>query len=87
MEKVFEELWYGNICPSENYRKNTKENKALMSDFLKHYEQLVSCLSEEQQKSFEKYEECGLELEEVEKREVFEYGFSLGVRLAIEILH
>lgn len=87
MEKLFEELWYGNICPSTDYRKSTKENKVLMADLLKHYEKLISSLNDEQKKLFERYEESNLELTQSEEKEIFEYAFSLGARLIIELLH
>ena len=39
MRSILEELWYGNVCPSEGCRGVTKETKELMT-----YREIVSWL-------------------------------------------
>ena len=85
MANLFEELWYGNICPSTDYRKKTRENEKLRLDFLVKYEALINTLNEDQKKEFEKYEEANIELTNSEEKEIFEYGFSLGAKIILEL--
>ncbi len=87
MKKTFEELWYGKISPCTDYRKNSEQTKKLLAEFLKHYENLFASLNDEQKKLFEKYDECNLEIIEADEKEIFEYAFSPGARLIIEMLH
>ena len=49
------------------------------------YEALINTLNEDQKKEFEKYDEANIELTNSEEKEIFEYGFSLGAKIILEL--
>ena len=86
MQSVLEELWYGNICPNEGYRKTTPEVKELMGYIADHHEALLGMLTYKQKEKFEKFDDCWDELTDINEREIFVYAFKLGARIAIDVL-
>ncbi len=87
MKNIFEELWYGNISPINDSRKRTKESSELSKKLSDNYEKLLKNLNEEQRKLLEEYDECNIYICEINEREIFEYSFRLGMRLAIETMN
>lgn len=87
MRKIIEELWYGNIdfC-SVNIRPTQKE-KEVNGYISRHREELLKTLTVEEKSIFEKFVDCSDELKEFNKKEIFEYAFCLGARIAIEIMN
>ena len=51
-----------------------------------HYDNLKETLTGKQREELEKYEDCYLELADINQREMFIYAFKLGMRIAIEAL-
>ena len=86
MKNILEELWYGNICPSDGCRKNTPEVKELMGYIADHHEALLGMLTDKQKETFEKFDDCWDELTDINEREIFVYAFKLGARIAIDVL-
>ena len=86
MEHILREIWYGNICPFEDYYPNTKEMRKLSGLIANDRDRISKALSEEEKKMFERYGENVLELECLTKEALFDYAFSLGVRLAVACL-
>ena len=84
MESVLEELWYGNIYPSENCYKLTSETKKLNREVGEYHEALNRLLTEEQNEELEKFTNTLSELTDVNVRKAFVYGFRLGLKIAIE---
>ena len=85
--KIFEEFWYGNIVPYTDCRKNTQQMKKHMKDLSEYYDKLCETLSDEQKNLFEAYDECLSSISEINEREIFEYAFCLGTKIAIAALY
>lgn len=85
MRSIPEELWYGNICPSNGCREGTKEVKELMGYIADHHDALLGMLTDKQKETLEKFDDCYAELTEINEREIFVYAFRLGMRIAIEV--
>ena len=86
MQNIIEELWYGNICPSDGCRKTTPEVKEQMGYIADHHETLSGMLTEKQKETLEKFDDCWGELTDINEREIFVYAFKLGARIAIDVL-
>ena len=81
---VLEDLWYGNICPIENFIKGNMEYRNLLRLVSKNRETLENELSQKQLELFEKYNTSVNEMNAASETAAFQYGFSLGVRLSTE---
>jgi hypothetical protein len=86
MKSVINELWYGNIIPQESSQTNTKEMKELLVYIARHHEDLEKSFTDEQRIIFEKFHECWSEYASYSEEAIFEYGFKLGMQIAIEVL-
>lgn len=86
MQKILEELWYGNLCPIENYRESCEQMSDLIEYIKRHRKDLKDTMTDEQKAIFEKLDDCEDELENMSQREIFAYGFRLGARIAIEVM-
>ena len=86
MRSILEELWYGNVCPSEGCREVTKETKDLMKFIAEHHDNLYATLNEKQKERLEKFDDCSAELTEINERDIFVYAFRLGARMMLEVL-
>ena len=86
MRSILEELWYGNICPSDDCRPSTKEAKELMGYIADHHDRLSATLSETQKDILERFNDCYTELTDIHEREIFVFAFRLGARMAIEVM-
>ena len=87
MKSILEELWYCNVCPNPGYRKATKETKELIGYVADHHDNLQATLTEKQKEILEKFDDCYAELTDINEREIFEYAFRLGARIAIEVMN
>ena len=86
MRSILEELYYGNICPRTNCRENSPQTKELINYMATHHEKLLSSLNDQEKDTLEKFIDCDTELSEINEKEIFQYGFTLGMRIAIEVL-
>lgn len=86
MKKILEELWYGNIFPSENTHKLSCEEKDLMKYIADHHDSLQATLTNEQKELLKKFDDCYSELASITEKEIFVYAFRLGARIAIEVM-
>ena len=86
MRSILEELWYGNICPNDEYRDAAKEAKELLRYVAEHHDNLLSTLTDKQKEILERFDDCYAELSDINEREIFVYAFRLGARIAIEIM-
>ena len=86
MQKILEELWYGNLCPIENYRESCEQMSDLIEYIKRHRKDLKDTMTDEQKTIFEKLDDCSDELDSMCQREIFAYGFRLGARIAIEVM-
>ncbi len=86
MKRILEDLWYGNLSPAEHLFEKDSEYAHLLSLTANHSDDLHEKLSIEAKSIFEKYQDCSLELSEMEERAAFAKGFSLGVKLMMAAL-
>ena len=86
MRKILEELWRGNVYPSGDCRPVTKEARELMGCVAEHYDSLYATLTGKQKEELEKYEDCYSELASINEKEIFVHAFSLGAKIAIEVM-
>ena len=83
---VLEDLWYGNIAPSEReikcgsrYQKETSKASSLA-------EQIRGELTEDAKKAFDNYTNAQNELCEIDERDAFIKGVRFGVQMMIDTL-
>ena len=86
MRSTLEELWYGNVCPSEGCRGVTKETKELMKYIAEHHDNLLATLTEKQKETLEKFDDCYAELTDINERDIFVYAFRLGAKMMLEVM-
>ncbi len=84
--KMLENLWYGNICPMEQYLEGNEEYKSLLRIVVKNRERLEETLSPEQTELLEKYYTVINEMNSVSEKAAFKYGLNLAVRLLTETI-
>lgn len=80
---ILQELWYGNINPSED-KEVSDEEKELIKLMARHQECLTSKLKDKELDVLKKYVECVGEYTSLVECQAFEIGFKLAVRLLTE---
>lgn len=80
---ILEELWYGNINPSED-RDISDEEKKLVELMARHQEHLTSKLKDKELEAFQKYIECSDEYTSLVECRAFEIGFKIAVELLVK---
>lgn len=81
---ILQELWYGNINPSED-KEVSDDEKELVELMARHQEYLTSKLKDKELEEFKKYIECVDEYTSMVECQAFESGFKLAVRLLTEL--
>ena len=61
--RILEELWYGNIEPTEYDISSCKEYKKLLELICRNEEKLKATIADERKELFEKYTGCVRELQ------------------------
>lgn len=80
---ILEELWYGNINPSED-KEVSDDEKELVELMARHQKYLILKLKDKELDVFKKYVECVNEYSSIIECQAFEIGFKLAVRLLNE---
>lgn len=80
---ILQELWYGNINPSED-KEVSDDEKELVELMARHQEYLTSKLKDKELNVLKKYVECCEEYTSLVECQAFEIGFKLAVRLMNE---
>ena len=80
---ILQELWYGNINPSED-KEVSDDEKELVELMARHQEYLTSTLKDKELDVLKKYVECVDEYTSLVECQAFEIGFKLAVRLLNE---
>ena len=84
--KILEELWYGNVTPSERSVEKGSHLWNLGRLILQNEEELTPLLSEKAKEVLEKLRDNQSELNDLNECEVFVCGFRLGARIVLEVL-
>lgn len=86
MRTVLEDLWYGNIDPSEQFLSGNTHFKELVSVMASNREKLSENLTAEQTEWLEKYDDIINEMHSVAEVEAFKFGFKLAATLLLETI-
>ena len=82
---ILEELWYGNITPTEYSRiENNANDKEALRLVNQNQERLKATLNDEQKELLEKLLTANEEFSIIIELDCFKVGFKLGARLTIE---
>ena len=84
--KILEELWYGNIEPTEYGASTSPEYKELRRLVDRNETDLRATMTDEQKELFTRYMESVLEYQTLSELMLFQNSFKLGARLAIEVM-
>ena len=84
MESIIEDLYYGNITPSERSCRMSGEYAHILQLVAKNEEKLAETLTEAQKETFEKFKDGTSELNGMTEVTAFTIGFKLGLRLTAE---
>ena len=80
---ALQDLWYGNLRPSEN-KEISKEEKNLLEFMALHQEKLFASLKDSDLKIFKEYIEYNEKYASMLESHAFEIGFKLAVKLLTE---
>ncbi len=86
MRKIIEDLYHGNICPSDQIIMAGSEYAEIMKTVLGAEEYLNGQLDKMGQKALEKLIDAYNDLLTISSRELFIQGFWLGMRLGVEVM-
>ncbi len=86
MTDMIKELWYGNIVLQEDGIFNKPELRELLGYVARHRGELEETLTDKQKELLDKMMDNRNEYDSLAEARVFEYGFKLGMRMAVEIL-
>lgn len=84
--KILEEMWFGNVKPSERKLPSNSEQYELVSLIVRHEEKLFPMLSEHAKEIYEKLREGRSELSSLVECEAFISGFRLGAMIMLEVM-
>ena len=83
---VLDDLWYGNIDPSEQFLSGNSHFKELVSVMASNREKLSENLTAEQNECLEKYDDTINEMHSLAEAEAFKFGFKLAATLLFETI-
>lgn len=83
---TIEELYYGNITPSEREYRRSSEYTHVLQLATRSEEKLIGTLTEAQKETFGKFKDNTSELNSMTEVAAFALGFKLGLRLTAEAL-
>ena len=84
--RILEELWYGNIEPTEFGTSTSSEYRELRRLVDRNETDLRATMTDAQKELFTRYLESVLEYQTLSELMLFQNSFRLGARLAIEIM-
>lgn len=83
---ILEDLWYGNVRPTERSIVRGSKLDNLMKLLCQNEDDLMSGLTEKQKESFDKFKDCQSEITDHLEREAFASGFTIAVKLMVEVM-
>jgi hypothetical protein len=81
---TIEDLWYGNVRPSENDLVVSSEEKSLIDDMIGKENSLSATLNDEQKMLFQKYISANDKYYQAVECNAFKKGFKLAMKIAVE---
>ena len=86
MDSIITELYYGNISPVEQMGRLTPEARTLLKRIYENEEKLKKSLNEQEKTILHLIQDDRLEFATIVEEKRFREAFTLGARLAIEML-
>lgn len=83
---ILEELWYGNIEPSEYDTSPEPEYKELLQLISRNEDKLLATMTEEQKELFSRYTDCVREFQAMAECLMFQNTFRLGARMILAVM-
>jgi len=84
--KILEELWYGNIEPTEYCTSSSQEYRELRRLVDRDETDLRATMTDAQKELFNRYLESVLEYQTLSELMLFQNSFKLGARLMVEVM-
>ncbi len=84
--KILEELWYGNIEPTEYVTSPSPEYRELRRLVDRNETDLRASMTDAQKELFNRYLESVLEYQTLSELMLFQNSFKLGARLIVEVM-
>ena len=83
---ILEELWYGNIEPTEYDTSSCKEYKKALQLVNRNEEELHATMTDAQKELFSRYADSVREFQDMAECLLFQNSFRLGARMMLEIM-
>ena len=84
--RILEELWYGNIEPTEYDTCPCVEYKEALQRISRNEEKLQATMTDAQKELFTRYQESVMEYQTLSELMLFQNSFKLGARLMVEVM-
>ena len=84
--RVLEDLWFGNIDPTEYDTSSCKEYRQLLQKITQSEEKLMAALTDEQKELFAQYTDRVRAFQTTAECLLFQNSFKLGARMMLEIM-
>ena len=84
--RILEELWYGNIEPTEFDTSSSQEYRELRKLVDRNETDLRATMTDAQKELFTRYLESVMEYQTLSELMLFQNSFKLGARLMVEVL-
>ena len=83
---ILEDLWYGNVRPTERSIVRGGRLDNLMKLICQNEDDLMKDLTDKQKESFDKFKDCQSEITDYLETEAFTQGFTIAVKLMVEVM-
>ncbi len=83
---VLQELWRGNITPSERFVRSGSEYKKIAGELSDEMDRLMEMISPEARKQLENIGNLRADMAVLSNEDIFIYAFRLGARLMLDVL-
>lgn len=84
--RILEELWYGNIEPTEYDTIARKEYKEVLRLITRNEEKLLATMTDEQKELFSRYTDAVQEYQTMAECLLFQSSFKLGAKMMVEVM-
>lgn len=84
--KLLEELWYGNIEPTDFDADAGRDYKEALRLISRNEEKLQATMTDEQKELFSRYMDCVREHQSMAECLLFQNSFRLGARIMLEVM-
>ena len=83
---LLEQLWRGNIAPSERYIRSNSEYKKVSQAFCDAAEKMEKELNPEGKKYWREVADLQSDMNMLAEEDIFIYGFRMGARMILDII-